>query len=145
MPPVELIWYDGGLSPPRPEELEPGRRFSGDIGSVLFVGDKGRILMSSFRGGPRLVPESKTKAYKRPARTILRSIGHYREWFGACKGGQKAGADFDYGGPLTEVVLLGNVAIRTGKRLDWDGPNLKVTNVAEANESLHSPYRNGWT
>lgn len=85
------------------------------------------------------------QVYERPARTIPRSIGHYREWLEACKGGQKAGANFDYGGPLTEVVLLGNVAIRTGKKLDWDGPNMKVTNVPEANEYLHRPYCGGWS
>jgi predicted dehydrogenase len=145
MPPVKLTWYDGGLRPARPEELEPGRRFSGDIGSLLFVGETGKILMSSFRGGPRLIPEAKMQVYERPARTIPRSIGHYREWLEACKGGQKAGANFDYGGPLTEVVLLGNVAIRTGKKLDWDGPNMKVTNVPEANEYLHRPYCGGWS
>lgn len=100
--------------------------------------------MSSFRRGPRLTRESKIKACKRRARIIARSIGHYKEWLEACKGGQRAGANFDCGGPLTEVVLLGSVAIRTGRRPDWDGPNLKVTNVPEANESLHSPYRNGW-
>lgn len=143
-PPVELIWYDGGIEPPRPQELEPERRFSSDIGSILFVGDKGKIHMASFRGGPRLIPESKMKEYRRPPKTVARSIGHYKEWLAACKGGEAANANFDYSGPLTEVVLLGNIAIRTGKQLLWDGRNMKITNVPEANDLLNRQYRPGW-
>lgn len=144
MPPVKLTWYDGGLRPPRPEELGPGRRFSSDIGSLLFVGDKGKILMNSFRGNPRIIPESKMQEYQLPPQTIPRSPGHYNEWLEACRAGPKAGANFDYSGPLTEVVLLGNIAIRTGKKLEWDGPNMKITNVPEANEYRSRAYRQGW-
>ena len=144
MPAVKLIWYDGGLKPPRPEELEDQRRMSSDVGSLLFVGDKGKILMSSYRSGPRLIPESKMKEYKPPPKSIPKSIGHHEEWLAACKGGARPGADFDYSGPLTEAVLLGNAAIRTGKKLRWDGANMKITNLPKANEYLRREYRQGW-
>jgi len=143
MPPVRMTWYDGGLMPTRPKELERGRRL-GDNG-VLLVGDRGKIMAGCAGESPRLIPESKMKAYKRPPKTLPRSIGHYREWVEACKGGKPATSNFNYAGPLTEIVLLGNLAIRTGKKLDWDGPNMKVTNVSEANEYIHRQYRQGWT
>ena len=85
------------------------------------------------------------KGFKPPEPTLPRSPGHCQEWLDACKGGPKPLADFDYSGPLTEMVLLGNVAIRAGKNLTWDGANMKVTNVPEANEYLHREYRQGWS
>ena len=85
------------------------------------------------------------KEYKRPAKTLSRSIGHRQEWIEACKGGKPAGANFDYAGPLTETVLLGNIAIRTGEKLYWDPENMKITNVSEANNYLRRQYRNGWS
>ena len=141
MPPVELTWYDGGLKPARPKELEEGRK----LGNLLIVGDKGKIMCGTNGNSPRLIPEAKMKAYKRPPKTIPRSIGHHQEWIKACKGGKPAGSNFDYSGPLTEVVLLGNIAIRTGKKSYWDGLNMKVTNVPEANKYVNPPYREGWT
>jgi hypothetical protein len=137
MPPVKLIWYDGGLMPERPEELEPGRPMRDN--GMLLVGDKGKLLDG------RLIPELKMKEYKRPPKTLPRSIGHYEEWIEACKGGQPAGSNFDNAGPLTEVVLLGNLSVRTGKKLNWDGTNMVVTNRSEANEYIHRQYRKGWT
>jgi len=79
------------------------------------------------------------------AKPLTRTIGHYKEWIEACKGGKPAGCNFDIGGPLTEMTLLGNIAIRTGKKLNWDGENMKFTNVPEANDYLHYEYRDGWT
>lgn len=76
---------------------------------------------------------------------LPQSSGHYQEWIETCKGGKPAGCNFDFAGPLTEVVLLGNIAIRTGKKLYWDGPNMKITNVPQANDYLHYEYRKGWT
>ncbi|MBN2455081.1 MAG: Gfo/Idh/MocA family oxidoreductase [Sedimentisphaerales bacterium] len=146
MPAVKMTWYDGGLIPPRPEELEPGRRMGGDDGGVLFIGDKGKIMCGCYGEHPRLIPEAKMQQYERPAKTIPRiEQGHWRNWIQACKGGEPAGSNFDYAGPLTEVVLLGNVAILAGEKLYWDGANMKVTNVPEANEYLHRQYRQGWT
>ena len=98
----------------------------------------------------QLIPELKMREYKRPPKTIDRIPdgidGHEQDWVRACKGGKPACCNFDYAGPLTETVLLGNLAIRySGKKLDWDGPNMKVTNVSEANEYIHRQYRQGWT
>jgi len=145
MPAVEMTWYDGGMLPSRPEELEEGRQMGNKSGGVLLVGDKGKILSGHNGESPRLIPESKMEAYERPAETIPRSIGHYKEWIEACKGGKAACSNFDYAGPLTETVLLGNLAIRAGKKLYWDRLNMKVTNMPEANEYISRQYRQGWS
>ncbi len=147
MPPVKLTWYDGGLLPERPEELEPGRRMGRDGGGVIFVGDKGKLMCGTYGDGPRLIPETKMQEYKRPPKTIDRiNVSHEMNWVQACKGGEPACSNFDYSGPFTEMVLMGNLAIRfPGQRLDWDGQNMKCTNVPEANEYVHRKYREGWT
>ena len=138
MPPVKLTWFDGGLKPPRPAELEKERNLSAN--GIILIGDKGTIVEG------RLVPESRMKDYKKPAQSIPRITGtHEQNWIDACKGGPPACSNFEYAGPLTETVLLGNVAIRTGKRIEWDGSNMKVTNIPEANELLGRKYREGWT
>ena len=146
MPPVKLTWYDGGLTPPRPAELEKGRQMGNRFGGVIFIGDKGKIMGGGHGGaGARIIPESKMKEYKRPPKTIARSAGHYIEWIEACKTGEAAGSNFDYAGPFTEVVLLGNVALRMmHEKLEYDGENMKVTNIPEANEYIHREYRKGW-
>ena len=144
MPPVTVTWYDGGLMPPRPEELEPERQMGGSDGGVLFVGDKGSLMCGCYGSNPQLIPEAKMKAYKQPPKTIPRSNGHHKDWINACKGGKPASSNFDYAGPLTEMVLLGNLAIRTGKKLNWDGPNMRSANVPEANQYVHTQYREGW-
>ena len=137
-PPVQIIWYDGGMMPPRPDELAPGRRMGGGDGN-LYVGDKGKML------GYRLIPESRMRTYKRPPKTLPRSGGHYREWLDACKGGKPAGSDFaNHAAHLAEVVLLGNIAIRTRQKLVWDGENMRFTNCPEANKYVNPPYRKGW-
>lgn len=143
MPPVELTWYDGGLRPPRPECLEKGRKMGNN--GVIFIGDKGIIKCGGWSKSPRLIPETKMKAYKRPPRTLPRSNGHYRDWLDACKGGAPASSNFDCAGPLTEMALLGNVALRTGKKLHWDGKKLKAVNAPEADKYIRPPYRDGWT
>jgi predicted dehydrogenase len=151
MPPVKLVWYDGGLRPPRPAELESERRL-GTAGH-LFIGDDGKILSRRTQEGVGyfLIPESRAKEYGEPPQTLPRSIGHYNEWIEACKGGAPAGSNFDWAGPLTEVVLLGNIALRpelreelTAKRLLWDGPNMRFTNSTVANKFLKREYREGY-
>jgi predicted dehydrogenase len=147
MPAVRLHWYDGGIVPPRPPELEPGRELSREDG-LLFVGDKGTMYVEGWGGEtPRLIPESKMQAYKRPPKTLPRSLGHHQEWIKACKKGTPTQSNFaDFAGPLTEAVLLGTVCVRMGgQRLLWDSENLKVTNLPEANRYLHYEYRKGWT
>jgi hypothetical protein len=145
MPPVKLTWYDGGLMPARPEELQEGLRF-GNPDDNLFIGDKGKML------GHRLLPESRSNEYGKPPRVLPRSPGHHKEWINACKGDEPAGSNFDLAGPLTEVVLLGNVALRMGQqlyekglKLYYDGPSMKVTNLPEANKYIHNEYREGWS
>ena len=145
MPPVKLSWYDGGMRPPRPDELENDRRMG--TNGALFIGDKGKML------GERLIPDTKRKEYGNPPKVLPRSPGHYQEWIDACKGGKPAGSNFpDHAGPLAEAVLLGNVALRpelkdkvNRTRLLWDSQNLKITNVPEANKFLHREYREGWS
>jgi predicted dehydrogenase len=144
LPPVKLVWYDGGLRPPRPEELEAGSEMGAN--GHLFIGDGGKILSH------KLIPAKRQKDYGDPPRKLPRSVGHYKEWIEACKGGKLAGSNFDWAGPLTEVVLLGNVALRqqlreelTTKKLLWDGVNLRFTNSEEANTFLKSEYRAGWS
>jgi len=148
MPPVKLHWYDGGLMPERPEELESGRQLPDN--GVLFVGDKGKMAVVNFGGSPRIIPEEKMRDYKRPPKILERveggEDGHERNWIRACKGGKPAGSNFDYSGPMTESVVMGNLATRyPGKKLEWDGEKMEVTNFAEANQLVNPPYRQGWS
>ena len=145
MPPVKLHWYDGGMLPPRPEELGEDRELNREDG-VIFVGEKGKMLVEGWGGEhPRLIPESRNKEYRRPPKTLPRSVGHHKEWLLACRTGSPTRSSFDFAGPLTEAVLLGMVCVRIGgDALHWDSANLKVTNDADANRFLHYQYRPGW-
>jgi predicted dehydrogenase len=142
-PPVRLTWYDGGLKPARPPELAPGQELAVD--GILFEGEKGKIL-SGFTGQlPRLLPESEMLHYQPPPQSFLPSIGHYQEWIAACKGGEPAPCRFEWGAPLTEIVLLGNIALQLGRTLYWDAAGSRFVNDEEANARLDLPYREGWT
>ncbi len=143
--PVTVNWYDGGMRPPRPAELENGRRL--DTNGALYIGDKGKILNG------RLLPESRQQEYGRPPKKLDRSPGHYTEWVIACKGGKAAGSNFpDHAGLLAQVVLMGNIALRPalkepkvfGTKLLWDAKEFKFTNMPEANQYLTKEYRPGW-
>jgi predicted dehydrogenase len=145
LPPVKLTWYDG-LRAPRPLELEDGRQMGHAEGGLLFKGTKGRLVGGVYGESPRLIPESRMKEYKLPPKTIPRVEGsHEQDWVRACKAGRPAGADFEYSALLTEICLLGNVAKRVDARIEWDGPNMKVTNLPEAQKYIQTPYREGWT
>jgi predicted dehydrogenase len=147
MPPVKLIWYDGGLMPPRPHDIEPGRMMGDDGGGVLFVGDKGHLMCNTYGESPRLVPETKMQEYKRPEKTILRSPGIHEEWIEAIKAGKKSTTDFSYSAALTEAMLLANIAVLMQDKytkLEWDGEKMEFTNLPEANQYLHKEYRQGW-
>jgi predicted dehydrogenase len=145
MPPVKLHWYDGGIMPPRPEELEDNRELKREDG-VILVGEKGKMLIEGWGGEkPRLIPESRNKEYQRPPKTLPRSVGHHKEWLLACRTGSSTRSNFGFAGPLTEAVLLGMVCVRNGgDKLYWDSANLKVTNDPDANQYLHYQYRSGW-
>lgn len=145
MPALKLHWYDGGLLPERPDELEDDRPLDAEDG-IIFVGDKGKILVRGWGGeSPRLIPESKNRDFTPPPKTLPRSIGHYEEWIQACKTGSPTESNFAFAGPLTEAVLLGSVAIRVGEELQWDSANMKISNAPEAEAFLHYKYREGWS
>jgi predicted dehydrogenase len=148
MPPVKLTWWDGGLMPPRPAELEPGRMVGDDGGGCFFRGDKGLLMCGTYGENPRLVPETRMQDYKRPEKTMPRSKGIREEWFEAIKNGTRSTTDFSYSGPLTETMLLANVAVRLkdkNMKLLWDAAKMEFTNLPEANELLHFSYRPGWS
>ena len=148
MVPLKFYWYDGNILPPRPADLEPERKMGDGGGGVMFIGTKGKLMCSTYGSNPRLIPETKMKAYTLPEKTIPRSPGIHAEWIEACKGGPATTSNFDYAGKLTETMLLGNIAIRLASRntiLKWDGPNMRITNLEEANQFIHKEYRKGWT
>jgi len=107
-------------------------------------GDEGAILSGVWSGSPRIIPEAKMRRYQPPPPTIPRSRGHHRDWIEACKGGPAASANFEYAARLTEIVLLGGVALRAGKTLHWDGPNMTATNAPEAEPFIRGYFRKGW-
>lgn len=135
-PALKLTWYDGDRIPDKIHGLSTGG------GGNLFVGDRG-MLWADY-GSWKLHPEADFAGYQPPKPTIPRSIGHHAEWILAAKTGTPTTCNFDYSGALTEAVLLGDVAYRTGERLAWDAPNLKATNCPAAEEYLRRPYRKGW-
>ena len=144
MPPLSLIWYDGGLRPPLLKELEEG--MSMGAGGTLIIGSKGKML------GNRILPKSLRDSYTAPAPYIPSSPGHRMEWILACKGGDPAGSNYDWAGPLTETVLLGNIALRKELReklssqvLEFDPEKLSFPNLPEADKFLHYEYREGWS
>ncbi len=150
LPPLSLTWWDGGLMPARPEELEEGRQMGDSDGGVLFIGDKGKLMCGCYGRSPRLIPETKMKEFHLPPKTIERipggENGHEKNWLQAIKDGKPAISNFDYSGPFAEMVLLGNLAVRfPERRLLWDGPNMKVTNDADAQTFVKRTYREGWT
>ena len=143
-PPVRMTWYEGGLMPPVPAEMPAGKRLHDN--GVLYVGSKGKMHHSSHGGMPELLPASLHEQAAQVPKTMARSPGHYEEWLAACRGGALPMSNFDYAGPLTEIVLLGVLALRApGRRLEWDSANQKVTNAPELNEFVHNEYRKGWT
>jgi predicted dehydrogenase len=136
LPPVDLTWYDGDKTP---REVA-GERVPGS--GVMFVGSEGNLFATY--GNYKLFPKEKYADFEPPKPSIPDSIGHHAEWIKACKDGSTTTCNFDYSGALSESVLLGNVAYRTGKQLDWDAKNLKATNCPEADQYVRKQYRKGW-
>jgi predicted dehydrogenase len=144
-PAVKLTWYDGGKLPPRPATLEPGRKL--DANGILFVGDKGTLMGGSHAGIPMLIPESKRREYGKPPKSLPRSPGHYQEWIDACKAGkpEDARSGFWYAGPFTEALLVGNLAVRLGRRVEWDSKAMRSPNCPEADNYITKVYRTGYS
>ena len=144
---LPVTWYGDGLRPPTPETIDPDdpkqRLGEGDDG-ILFVGEKGFITCAGWSGMPRLLPLELHRSYKRPPKTLPRVEGHHADWLQACKGGRPACSNFGYAAKLSELVLLGNVALRCRKRLAWDAAAMKATNAPEAEAYLKETYRAGW-
>ena len=142
MPPVTMTWYDGGKKPSR--DLADGIELP--LNGTIINGSKGNIVFRDWNpNGFRLLPEDRFKDFTGPAQTIQRAPdGPYREWIEACKGGPPCLSNFDYAGRLTEFVLLGNVALRVGKKIEWDAKKLRAKNCPEADQYIRREYRKGW-
>ena len=146
--PVKLVWYDGKNRMPKPQDFGADQKVPG-IGAIL-VGDKGMIMHGSHGGGGcRLLPDKVMDQYSganAPAQTLTRVKNHAWDWLEAIRTGRQAGSNFDYGGPLTQVALLGAIAIRfPGQTLKWDEQAVRFTNNDSANACVHPPYRTGWS
>ena len=137
-PPVKLTWCHGIDLPKVFEHPELAK----DKYGILFVGERG--MLAAHYGWRRLIPAAQYAGFKAPEPTIPSSIGHHAEWIQACKTGGPTTCNFDYSGALTEAVLLGNVAYRVGRRLQWDPVNLKAVDCPEADRYLRREYRKGW-
>jgi predicted dehydrogenase len=145
--PLALHWYDGGLRPPTPPNIDPDdprQRLGEEDNGMLFVGERGYVTCGGWSGMPRLLPLERGREYVHPPRTLPRVEGHHADWLRACKGGPPACSNFAYGARLTELVLLGNVALRTRRRIRWDPENMRATNAPEAEQYLRGTYRPGW-
>jgi predicted dehydrogenase len=142
---ITMHWYSGTERIPRPAELDPDDKVV-ETGAVV-LGNKGAIMYGSHgAGGVRLIPDAAMSGYQKPSKTIPRVRGHHQDWLNAIRTGTKAGSDFSYGGPLTEVAMLGVIAIAmAGTKLEWDAQAMRFPNCPEANPLVNPPYRQGWS
>jgi predicted dehydrogenase len=141
LPPLRVHWYDGGMRPPRPMGMSASIPMLAE--GSMYVGDKG-VLLPHGREGFVLLPENKFRDFTPPPKTLPRSIGHYREWIEAAKGGKPANCPFQFGGKLVEIALLGAIAARTARYLEWDSANFAIANDREAQALVNPPYRSGY-
>ena len=152
LPPLNVHWYDGGMKPHRPAELDQSMQLPGS--GLLFVGTKGSLIAGYSGGNPfgrrrgveggLLLPEEKFRDFQQPPKTMRRCDAHYREWTQACKSGGRTVCPIEFGCEMTEMALLGALALRTRRVLAWDAKSMRVTNSAEANKLVDPPYRKGW-
>jgi predicted dehydrogenase len=144
-PPVKLTWYDGGMFPPTPPEFAEGEKLNGEGGAIM-VGTKGKVIHNTYGLGARLLPASLQKSVGDPPRTLPRiTTSHEVNWSDACKGKGQASTPIEYAAKLTEVMLLGVVALRAGTKIHYDGAEMRVTNSREGNDLLKREYRRGWS
>jgi len=147
LPEARLTWYDGGKVPAK-ELFEGATLPKNEIpkNGTLMIGDKGKIVLMDWNANNfQMLPADKFADFKGPDSSIPRSEGHYKEWIAACKGGPAAMSNFEYASRLTETVLLGNLALRCGKRIDWDAKAMKAKGCPEADALIKPSYRSGWT
>jgi hypothetical protein len=144
LPPVTLTWYDGGLLPQKPAEL--GEEDLNKGGGALLVGSKGKLIHDTYGLKPRLLPSSLHESFGKPPQKLPRieREEHEMNWVAAAKGQAEASCPFEYAARLTEVMLLGVVALRAGRKIDYDGVGMRITNVPQANDYLRREYRQGW-
>jgi predicted dehydrogenase len=145
MPPVKLTWYDGALMPNKPAEM--GEEELKKEGGGIFIGTKGKLLHETYGLKPRLLPKSLHDSVGAPPQKLPRIAKeqHEMNWVDAAKGKTQASSPFEYAAKLTEVMLLGMVALRAGKKIEYDGENMRVTNSTKANDFLRREPRQGWT
>ncbi len=154
LPPLRMHWYDGGMKPHRPVELDHRLNLPGS--GLLFVGEKGKLLAGYSGGNPYgargcrgglLLPEKTFRDYGEPEKTLRRVPNHYGEWTRACKTGTRTVCPIEFGCEMTEVGLLGALALRRGRGrlLAWDAEAMKITNDKETGRLVDPPYRNGWS
>ena len=143
--PVKLTWYDGAKKPSPELVKQTGLPGNG----MIFIGDKDTLYVPSYWGTGSFLSGAAVDDFKNIPQSLPRlqdfDKNHYQEWINACKGGPRALSNFDYSGPMTEAVLLGNVAIRAGQRIEWNAEQLKVTNLPEANRLIQAVCREGWS
>ena len=147
-PGVAMYWYDGGLMPPRPPFLPDDLTLPRVDGGGVFVGERGILVYETYGNNPRVYPAEVAAQAERVPRSVPRiDVSHEENWVKACKGEAKASCPFDYAAPLTEVMLLGLVALRAGQgqRIQYDAANMRVTNHPAANAALTREYRTGWS
>ncbi|KPK87153.1 MAG: hypothetical protein AMS27_03350 [Bacteroides sp. SM23_62_1] len=141
--PFDLFWYDGGMKPARPDELDADKELPRE--GMMFVGDSGKILGSFHCGQPRIIPEKKMFEFlgteEIPEDTTERTANI---WLDSFLSGEQSPGSFLYAGPVTETILLAAVALQAGRKIEWDAENMKVTNIEDANKFLYREYRPGW-
>jgi predicted dehydrogenase len=150
-PPVKMTWYDGGKLPPA--ELFHGVPVPNIDGGSLSIGTEGSLLTRTWHGGERpgggdwfvLVPREKFRDFPTPAKTLPRVASHHQEWVDACRGRGKTLSNFGYASVLTESLLLGDLALRTGQDLTWDSAAMRATNCPDAKRFIHPEFREGWS
>ncbi len=163
LPPLNMYWYDGGMKPHRPAELD--HRMELPSSGLLFVGEKGKLIAGYYGGNPfarrrgdesvpirglpggLLLPEEKFRDFQQPPKTLSRceEEDHYLEWTQACKTGKTTICPIELGCEMTETALLGTLALRTRRVIEWDAKAMRVTNSEQANSLIDPPYRNGWS
>ena len=138
---LRVHWYSGGLMPSRPNEL--GAQDKLPKRGVMFVGKEGVLVCGGAGGPPTLYPESRRKAFKEPTPTIARSKGHHRDWINAIQGGPPASSNFAYGAHLTELTLVGLLAIQSQQIVEWNASTMSASNF-DSRQLVHGTYRKCW-